>query len=349
MRIPGWLEQLEYTTKTGEDGRDPIAPWFGLISRVPAEILVALAFLAFTVATALVLELPFSFPSGDRAAFVGLHYLYPLIGIAIWAAIVVFSRREALAATFFVALPSYALVLLCHFNLKLWIPHINPALWDDVYWMTDEAIRPLVDASMWLRSAIDPVVSVESNLYMIGFIALFYIAFGWACIKRPESFRELVLAAIILQILGSFGYLVAPALGPFLYETGVEPPATSAQQSMLMTWEANKAGGAAWIAAEGGRHITAGLAAMPSLHAGGSFLFLLYAMRHAKELSRVFAVIFIFISIDAIANRWHYAIDLPVGMLLAVLATWIAAKIAARNREIVFAATTDQSAEPASR
>jgi len=313
--------------------------------RVPAEILIALAFLAFTVAVAIALGLPFSFPSGDRAAFVGLHYLYPLIGIAIWAAIVVFSRREALAATFFVALPSYALVLLCHFNLKLWIPHINPALWDDAYWITDQAIRPMIDASMALRMAIDPVVSVDSNLYMIGFIALFYLAFGWACIKRPDSFRELVLAAIILQILGSLAYLVAPALGPFLYEAGVEPPATSAQQSMLMTWEANRAGGAAWIAAEGGRHITAGLAAMPSLHAGGSFLFLLYALRHAKELRTIFTVIFVFIAIDAVANRWHYAIDLPVGMALAGMATWLATRIAARNGQILVVPSIRRSGE----
>ena len=258
----------------------------------------------------------------------GVHYLYPLIGIAVWAAIMVFSRNQKVATTFFVALPSYALVLLCHFNLKLWIPHLNPALWDDAYWTSDQAIRPAIDAAMSLRVWMDPVIGLDSNFYMIGFIALFYLAFGFATLKRPESFRELVLAAIILQVMGSFAYLVAPALGPFLYEAGVEPPATLAQQSMHASWQANVAGGAGWLAQEGSRQLTVGLAAMPSLHAGGSFLFLLYASRHARRLALPFGVIFAFIALDAVANRWHYAIDLPVGMALAALATFIAARIA---------------------
>ncbi|WFL77873.1 phosphatase PAP2 family protein [Altererythrobacter arenosus] len=299
--------------------------------RIPLEIGIALAFLAFTLAVSNLYGLPFSLPSGERAAFVGVHYLYPLIGIAIWAAIMVFSRREEIAATFFVALPAYALVLLCHFNLKLWIPHLNPALWDETYWATDQAIRPAIEASMAIRTSLDPVIPLESNFYMIGFIVLFYIAFGFACLKRPESFRELVLAAIILQIMGSFAYLVAPALGPFLYEAGVEPPATLAQQSMLASWQANVAGGGEWIAAEGGRQLTVGLAAMPSLHAGGSFLFLLYALRHARKLAIPFALLFAFISLDAIANRWHYAIDLPVGMALAAVATWLAVRLVRRR------------------
>lgn len=306
-----------------------------LIQRLPAEVLLALGFLAITLSTAGLLGLPFSLPSGDRAAFVGVHYLYPLIGIAIWAAIVVFARREQLAATFFMALPCYALILLCHFNLKLWIPHINPTSWDAFYWQTDQAVRPLVDSSMAFRIALDPIIPLDSNFYMLGFVALFYLAFGYACLKRPDSFRELVLAALILQVLGSFAYLVAPAIGPFIFEVGVEPPATSAQESMLGAWHANTSGGAAWIAVNGGTHLTTGLAAMPSLHAGGSFLFLLYAFRHARRMILPFAAIFMFISIDAIANRWHYAIDLPAGMVLALVAYCFAIFICRRGKEIV--------------
>lgn len=301
---------------------------------LPVEIGIALAFLVFTLAVSIIAGLPFSLPSGERAAFVGVHYLYPLIGIAIWAAIMLFSKRKSVTTTFFIALPAYAVVLVSHFNLKLWIPHLNPALWDETYWASDEAIRPLIDGAMTIRTALDPVIPLESNFYMLGFIALFYVAFGYACLKRPDSFRELVLAAIILQVLGSFAYLVAPALGPFLYEMGVEPHATSAQQSMHASWQANVAGGANWIAAEGSRQLTVGLAAMPSLHAGGSFLFLLYAWRNARKLTLPFAAIFLFISLDAVANRWHYAIDLPVGMALAALATMLASLLVRRVKPI---------------
>ena len=305
-----------------------------LISLVPLEIALAAIFLGFTLLIGFALGLPFSLPDGNRAAFVGVHYLYPLAGIAIWAAIMVFQRSKQVTSTFFVALPAYALVLLCHFNLKLWIPHLNPRLWDQAYWASDQAIRPLIDGAMAFRTTLDPVIPLDSNFYMLGFIALFYLAFGYACLKRPETFRELVLAAIIMQIMGSFAYLVAPALGPFLFEAGVEPPATLAQQSMLASWHANTAGGAEWIATEGGRQITVGLAAMPSLHAGGAFLFLIYALRYTVALRLPFTLLFAFIAIDAVANRWHYAVDLPAGMALAAIATWIAAGLVKQSSPI---------------
>lgn len=303
-----------------------------LLAKLPLEINLALLFLGFTLVVGAALDLPFSLPNGDRAASVGVNYLYPLIAIAIWAVIMIYQRRQPVSGTFFIALPAYALVLLCHFNLKLWIPHINPTLWDDAYWASDQAIRPFIDGAMTFRTSLDWLIPLDSNFYMIGFIALFYLAFGYACLKRPDTFRHLVLAAIIMQMMGSFAYLIAPALGPFLYEAGVETHATMAQQSMLASWQANTAGGANWIATEGGRQITVGLAAMPSLHAGGSFLFFIYAIRHARPLRIPFAVLFTFIALDAVANRWHYSVDLPAGMALAAAAFWISGRILSAKR-----------------
>src|SRR5690606_38290906 len=86
-------------------------------------------------------------------------------------------------------------------------------------------------------------------------------------------------------------------------------------------------GGASWIAANGGTHITVGLAAMPSLHTGGSFLFLLFAWRHAQVLLPLYLPLFAFISIDAVASRWHYFIDLPAGVVLALGCAWAAARL----------------------
>lgn len=162
---------------------------------------------------------------------------------------------------------------------------------------------------------------------MIGFVALFYLSFGYHAFKSQSDFRELVLAAMALQIIGSYAYFVAPALGPFVYQQGVEPPATQAQQFMLQLWQENRAGGTAWLQANAGPQLTGGLAAMPSLHAGGSLLFLILAWRFAKELLWVMIPLFVFISITAIANRWHYLIDLPVGWALALLSAYLAYRI----------------------
>lgn len=296
-----------------------------LFSKLPLpEIWFTTAFFAMTVLISIGFGLPLSLPSGERAAFVGIHYLYPLLGVAVWGVFAIIGQRQDLGKTLVIALPCYAIVLLCHFNLKLWSPHISPLLWDDLYWKTDQVLRPLIDLCFNFRRMIVPLISLESNFYMIGFIAMFYISFCFHALTSPRDFRTLFLAALFFQGAGALAYLVMPALGPFIYETGLEPTATNAQQSMLKAYNANVAGGADWIATYGATHLTVGLAAMPSLHTGGSFLFLLFAWRYARPLVPLYVLLFVFISIDAVATRWHYIIDLPVGIVLALGCAWAA-------------------------
>lgn len=291
------------------------------------EIWFTAGILAVTLAISAILGFRFNLPSGDRAAFVGIHYLYPLFGLAVWGVFALIGQRKNLAKIFLIALPCYAIVLISHFNLKLWAPHINPMLRDELYWQSDQALRPVVDACFALRQAIAPIIPLDSNFYMTAFIAMFYLSFCFHAVRDSHNFRTLFLAALFFQGIGALAYLVMPALGPFLYENGIEPVQTMAQQSMLGAWEANSAGGADWIAANGATHLTVGLAAMPSLHTGGSFLFLLFAWRYARVLVPIYIPLFLFISIDAVASRWHYFVDLPVGMVLALGCAWAAERV----------------------
>jgi hypothetical protein len=296
------------------------------------EVAIAAAFVALTLAASLATGMPLKLPEGDRAAFVGIHYLYPLFGIAVWGVFALLSARANLAKTFFVALPCYAAVLVCHFNLKLWIPHINPASWDSLYWQIDLSVRPLVEAFFAMRRAMAPVIPLDSNFYMTAFITMFYLSFCLHAFRDAREFRTLFLAALLFQAAGALAYLAMPALGPFVYENGVEPLTTIAQHSMLNSYRENVAGGAAWIASNGGPQLTVGLAAMPSLHTGGAFLFLLFAWRSARVLLPIYLPLFAFIAIDAVANRWHYLVDLPVGVLLAAACAWAAIRLNRPNR-----------------
>lgn len=291
------------------------------------EIWFTAAMLTLTLAIGMILDFRFSLPAGDRAAFVGIHYLYPLLGVAAWGVLAFVGQRRELLQTFLIALPCYAIVLVCHFNLKLWAPHINPVMWDHVYWDVDIWMRPLVEICFTLRRAISPLIALDSNFYMTAFIMMFYLSFCIHALRDAHQFRTLFLAALIFQGLGALAYLIAPAIGPFLFETGIEPQQTAAQQSMLAVRQQISAGGSEWIAANGGTHITVGLAAMPSLHTGGAFLFLLFAWRYARVLVPVYLPLFAFISIDAVASRWHYLVDLPAGITLALVAAWSAERI----------------------
>ena len=302
--------------KTGDGATDAFGTLARLAKRWP-EVAFTLFMIAATAGFSFGLGLPFHLPSGDRAAFVGIHYLYPIAGLAIWALVAAFGQKRNLLSVFLVALPCYAIVLVCHFNIKLWGPHINPMLWDDLYWAMDQAVRPLIDGSFAARNWMDPVIPLDGNFYVTGYIMMFYVSFCYHAIVTPDKFRTLFLAALFVQGLGALAYLAMPALGPFLYEAGVETKVTGAQASMLAAYHANVAGGAEWLAANGGTHITVGLAAMPSLHAALAFLFWLFAWKHGRTLLIPYSLIFGYILVAAVANRWHYVIDMPVGIALA--------------------------------
>src|SRR3546814_4624765 len=100
------------------------------------------------------------------------------------------SSDLAIASRFLIALPCYAAILFAHFNIKLWIPHINPTNFDASYWALDQLMRPVVDACMFLRRSAFFFIPYESNFYMISYIALFYTSFLYHAIKTPEYFRS---------------------------------------------------------------------------------------------------------------------------------------------------------------
>src|SRR3546814_11549691 len=64
---------------------------------------------------------------------------------------------------------------------------------------------------------------------------------------------------------------------------------------------------------------------MPSIHSASAYLFFLFAWKHGKVLVPLYSFILAYILIMAVASRWHYIIDMPVGMTLA----WASYKLAA--------------------
>jgi membrane-associated phospholipid phosphatase len=297
------------------------------LHRIPPEILITAGTLAVMFFFSAVYSLPVVVPSGGHAAFVGVHYIYPLIGVAILGIMTFLAGRREVATGFMLALPCYIAILFAHFNLKLWIPHINPRSYDQFYWKTDEMVRPIVDICFYIRENLLFFIPYEANFYMFAFIALFYTSFMYHAMKTPEHFRTLVVSVLLLQAFGAVAYLVAPAAGPFIYEKGVDPTITGGQQYMLDFYRNSIAQGPAWLVGQGGLNFTAGLAAMPSLHAAGAFLFFLFAWRHGRALLPLYSFILFFILVTSVATRWHYVIDVPIGLALAWGCLWVAQKI----------------------
>jgi hypothetical protein len=284
---------------------------------LPFEIVFTMAMVTILLTLSVILDLPVNLPAGDPASFVKIHYLYPLIGVAGWSGAAFLGQRRRLASTFLIALPCYAVMLIVHFNLKLWICHINPGQFDDLYRQIDQLFDPVVKFCDLAYAMMSTAIPDEYNFYTTGFIAMFYASFCVHALMTPDKFRTVFIAALLFQGLGALAYLIAPALGPFIYESSPNPLVREAQAHMLAIYQQNAAEGAPWIAENGSLNLLAGLGAMPSLHAGGSVLFLIFAWRYARVLLPAYVPIVVYILVGAVATRWHYLIDLPVGIALA--------------------------------
>ena len=210
-----------------------------------------------------------------------------------------------------------------HFNIKLWIPLINPRTFDALYFKIDLIFHPVIKLCYSIRSYAANYLPFVDYLYINLFIFMFFVSFSVHSIFDKSHVRELILASLLVQVFGALSYLIMPAVGPFIYEQGLSKLATNAQPMMLEDYHHIKTLGQEWLSVHGSQYFVYGLAAMPSLHVGASSVFVYYAYKYAKYLLPTYVIFFSWIVVEAIATRWHYLIDLPAGIILAALCIWL--------------------------
>jgi hypothetical protein len=209
----------------------------------------------------------------------------------------------------------FALVLSLSLYIKLLVPLLRPTLYDRQYEAIDRVLfawlEPLIN---WRTRAIQ--VHWIDSLYFLAFFSMFLFSFVTHNLRGRAEFRRVFLATLLVQGVGGVLYLAAPALGPFLYHPSANPVMGATEHYFYLVRQNELAGGVRWLSANAGRYIMCGLAAMPSLHAAGSFVFLYYAWR-VRWLFAIYVPAFGWILFGAMATRWHYGIDLIAGLGLA--------------------------------
>ncbi|HSF11910.1 MAG TPA: phosphatase PAP2 family protein [Erythrobacter sp.] len=287
----------------------------------------AISFLSIAIIFSLIFNLEFSLPASDALAFTGMSFAVPLSLIFVLGLFLVLAKQTMRLVYYALAGLAYGIILIAHFNIKLWMSLINPALWDDFYWQTDQMVRPLVDAAFWVHIAADRIMPAGEHLYLFAFLAMFAGSIIVHSMQRFIVFRKVIFTAMLVHVLGALSYLVMPAVGPFLYEPGVNALETARQEHMFGGYQALIAGGRPWIANQGNQYMFAAVAAMPSLHVASSAVFVYYAWNYARWLGVLYLPLFVFIIFEAVATRWHYWIDVVVGLALTAIAIAITAAL----------------------
>lgn len=291
------------------------------------ELLLALGFGLIAMLLAYGFGLKFVFPASNALQFTGMSYSAPLSMIFALGLFMILTKRKMRLAYYLVGSLAYGIILVAHFNVKLWMNIINPIRWDAFFWETDQMARPVIDASYVVHKLVGAILPAENHLYLFAFLAMFGCSIVVHSMRRFIVFRKVIFTAMLVHVLGALSYLIMPAVGPFIYETGLNALETARQEHMYTSYQALIAGGKPWIASEGSQNLFAAVAAMPSLHVASSAVFVYYAWKHERWLNWFYLPLFGFIMFEAMATRWHYLLDVIAGLVLTALAIAVTAAI----------------------
>lgn len=211
---------------------------------------------------------------------------------------------------------AFVLTLFLAFNVKWW-PHIMEyPFWDAFYNTLDSSLFLPI---MWLadiaRPLHEPLHDYYGLLYVLYFIAGF-ILFG--CLFSATMMMRTVSASIIVILIGSLCYQIAPAYGPFIFDALLSNSEEIAGLQQVMYDQS-----IAMIGASPEQNaiplFSAALGAMPSMHVGCMVTFAFYGFRHSKWIGWLYVLIALHMGLMAISTGFHYVIDLPIGVLVAML------------------------------
>jgi PAP2 superfamily len=327
----------------------------------PNLVFLAAAVLGFAVITALfalAIGAPFVIPGERVSPALGTSPALPLeIGVLGWLAGQLISwklgqrvhdgsRLPQRLVTDLYYLLLFVIVIYCHFHIKMWMPLLNAQLHDDAYFRIDQDLRPLIDGLGRVRAALASVLPAPDLWYQGAQLGLFIGSF-WIHGLGDRRWHHHNMTALLMNLMiGPLTYLLAPAVGPFIFEAGPNQAATAAQQAMYAQFTDLVAQGPSWLAAHGGEYFTAPLAAMPSLHVSAACIVCYYVLRARSWFAPLMLLFALWIFIDSVVSRWHYLIDLPPGILLAAVSILIANRVCSPGFMKELGARTGRTASP---
>ena len=215
-------------------------------------------------------------------------------------------------------------MVLSYFEMRFLLPALQPVLVDAQLMAIDEALFGGV-------SPVFPLQALNQYPLVIEWLAIAYYSYFYimALMLLPslylESHRvmaELLTGALLICAVGHVFYTFVPGGGPVLHVAFEEP--LNGGFFLNKVFETVSAAGAQFDV-------------FPSLHTAYLSYFALVAYGRRKE--PIFRVVFPILTVIAahmivatIALRWHWAIDVVAGFVLAIAARWLSFVIVGREQ-----------------
>lgn len=210
--------------------------------------------------------------------------------------------------------------LVITFNVKMNVGIWRDVLYDPSLYRIDQWLAQWFSWFSQWHLWLDGIYDV-SSLYTLLYQGLFLASFIIMTFISQRAFRELFSATIIALLIGNVVYVLLPALGPFLFSDPHSPFMQEVFQGMYMKYYI-------YVSSDGLSYVPTflvqGLAAMPSLHIANTIVFVYFIWRYARYALIVYIPLTLFIAVEAVYTRFHYVLDLIIGIELACIAIMLA-------------------------
>lgn len=199
-----------------------------------------------------------------------------------------------------------------YFNLRSILPLINPATYDRALYRLDVLLFG-VEPTIWLEPYTTPAVVEWFSFFYYSyffFMASFVFVMVLTCgdERRLAEFGTGLLAVLAI---GHFVYTLVPGYGPYAELSHEYRGPLVGGPAFHLVLEAVSAGGPL-------RDI------FPSLHTAVPTYCTLFAWRHYRRVAPVATFFAANIVAATIVLRWHYAVDVLAGLVLAATCFWSA-------------------------
>jgi len=304
---------LELTRNVAERARSVV----GVTTlNLAAQDVIALAFHAYLF---LRVSIAPDSPDATVARRLALALFVITAGAMVLARGEVIRGRRARALTYRLGL--FTPMVLSYFELRILLPALQPELMDHRLFAIDLWLLGTTP-SVWMQAwNIEPIVEWLSFFYYCHFLLLTLMLIPSLFVGSGRRLQELMAGSMLIVAAGHLLYTVVPGAGPV---------ATVAFDQPLK--------GAFWWQQVELTVATAGaqLDIFPSLHTAWPAYFTLHAFAHRRTqpfnwLWPILAFIAVNIIIATMFLRWHWFIDVALGLLLAFAARGFATAIAERE------------------
>jgi hypothetical protein len=218
--------------------------------------------------------------------------------------------------------------------LKVSIPLLNPALWDEALARLDAAVHFGLNVNRFALEILPfPRLLRALDFYYGLFLATILFAAGWFAtgLSTPERTR-FASGLVVLWLASAWLYLALPSLGPcyafpedYVEARRAMPLQTFTQERLIRQYREVRG---LRTSGSGGMVLdpVLGVAAMPSLHVAAQAYVAFFARRRSRPLSLLFAAATALTFWGSLVSGWHYAVDGYAGLAMG----WLAARGAGR-------------------